>query len=462
MEDEKFPTLLRQTGNSVVHGDADGLTVRKTVAESENYDQIHGVLWHTLAEIVALRCLAGVTNVLQMLEFKLDVKTGTCSFVLPRYETDLSKAKPESWEIRRARYFDVLLALAECEKRGVWPMDIKPNNILVRGTETVLCDFGAAVFRPQGLQPLHFVPSQHQHQFYAAPESCYRMDDFQTNFSMHLWGLGVGLLESCIARRDRMVHPASSRATNVDPSTFNPNVPDPRQLADLLDMILVKDPRERCSVADAIAHPWFAPVRAAKQNVQAPPNWLSQLIGEDERKQAWTIDGENRASWRAEILDEMLALARRNSSLIWLRYNPGFASWMLFVELLDRYMFLRVVQGHTSWVDVHRIALATLDLAFKLLTGARISRQCDAFKGINGPKFATLQATIVETLDGEMWLPDAIWRHEDPESRAFAFLHKREIEIYLSQESETGIMSTFASELTETLVRGLKAETWRG
>ncbi|KEG08160.1 putative protein kinase, putative,cdc2-related kinase [Trypanosoma grayi] len=189
--------------------------------------------------------------------------------------------------------FQLLLGLHACHSRRFVHRDIKPSNILINRDETVvkLADFGLGrAFRV----PLQTYTTEVMTLWYRAPEVL--LGDNHYLPAVDIWSMGCVMAElakgSPLFAGDTSISQlfaifqilgTPSEATwrgvsslphhNVDfpqwrPTPLSDVIPtlDPAGV-DLLQQMLVYDPRQRITAYDAMRHSWFDDVRQEKSDV---------------------------------------------------------------------------------------------------------------------------------------------------------------------------------------------------
>ncbi|XP_071093089.1 serine/threonine-protein kinase 36-like [Haliotis cracherodii] len=130
--------------------------------------------------------------------------------------------------------------------------DLKPENVLIgKGGVIKLCDFGFA--RAMG-RDSYYAKTIKGTPLYMAPEL---MDETSYTEKVDLWALGCIMYELFVGRP-----PFCSMSPYVlhkmiveEPVTWPNNFPS--ELKDLLQELLIKNPRERSSWPDILKHGWF-------------------------------------------------------------------------------------------------------------------------------------------------------------------------------------------------------------
>ena len=143
-------------------------------------------------------------------------------------------------------------AVARCHDRGVAHRDVKPENFGIVGNEVRLLDFGLAA----RIGPLTGLKGS---TFYVAPEVISNVSPYDARCDV--WSAGV--LAYCIASGGVLPFEGNSRAevfAKIRQGQFSSVGCD--KADDLLRGLLRRNPEERASLRDALAHPWFEDVTA--------------------------------------------------------------------------------------------------------------------------------------------------------------------------------------------------------
>mmetsp|Transcript_61398 Transcript_61398/g.164918 ORF Transcript_61398/g.164918 Transcript_61398/m.164918 type:complete len:311 (+) Transcript_61398:71-1003(+) len=151
--------------------------------------------------------------------------------------------------------FQLLNAIHHVHSRGIVHCDIKPENILFSrsGDEFVkLADFGSA--QAVGTSNDRKIVSTIS---YAAPEL---LDGLPPSTASDLWSLGVLMYTMLSGFPPFGQHPAKTpmlirEGRLIFPQSVFEHVS--QDARDLIGKLLVKDPTNRLSAEDALAHPWF-------------------------------------------------------------------------------------------------------------------------------------------------------------------------------------------------------------
>jgi casein kinase II subunit alpha len=245
-----------------------------------------------------LQRLSGGPNVVALLDVVRDPHSRTPSLVFEHVDNADFRSLYPSLPDYDVRYytFQLLRALDYAHSRGVMHRDVKPHNVMIdpRRRELRLIDWGLAEFYHAGREYNVRVASR----YYKGPELLVDLQDY--DYSLDLWSLGC-VLAAIVFRRDpffcgadnydQLAKIASVLGTEeldaylvkygirIDPQLSaligrrarrpwsKYVVPEAAHLAspeaiDLIDRLLRYDHEDRPTAREAMAHPYFAPVRA--------------------------------------------------------------------------------------------------------------------------------------------------------------------------------------------------------
>jgi casein kinase II subunit alpha len=248
-------------------------------------------------EIKILHNLSGGKNVIQLLDIVRDPQSKTPSLIFERVNnTDFKVLYPTLTDYDIRYYiFELLKALDFCHSQGIMHRDVKPHNVMIdhEKRELRLIDWGLAEFYHAGQEYNVRVASR----YFKGPEL---LVDFQEyDYSLDLWSLGCMFAGMIFKKEpffhgqdnyDQLVriakvlgteelydylykydielethfngilgtHPKKAWAKIVTPE--NQHLISDEAL-DFLDKLLRYDHQERVTAAEAMEHPYFAPVR---------------------------------------------------------------------------------------------------------------------------------------------------------------------------------------------------------
>lgn len=250
-------------------------------------------------EVAILRCLAGGPNIITLLDTVRDPASRTPSLVFEHVDnTDFKVLYPTLTDADVRFYiFELLKALDFCHSQGVMHRDVKPHNVMIdhSARKLRLIDWGLAEYYHPGKEYNVRVASR----YFKGPELLVDLQDY--DYSLDLWSLGA-MFAGLIFRRepffyghdnyDQLVKIARVLGTEdleaylekygieLDPQLealvgtharkpFARFVtPETAHLANsealsFLEGLLKYDHADRLTAAEAMAHPYFAAVRAA-------------------------------------------------------------------------------------------------------------------------------------------------------------------------------------------------------
>lgn len=258
-------------------------------------------------EIKILQNLYGGPNVVKLLDVVRDDDSKTPSLIFEYVNnTDFRVLYPtlSDYDIRYY-VFELLKALDFCHSRGIMHRDVKPHNIMIDHEKRQLCliDWGLAEFYHPRMEYNVRVASR----CYKGPELLVDLLDY--DYSLDLWSLGC-MFAAMIFRVDPFFHGQDNyqqlaKITKVlgtddfhsylekyglqlDPQlemlvgrhrrkpwlkfvdSGNKHLVSPEAI-DFLDKLLRYDHQERPTAKEAMAHPYFNPVRSSgstPENVQ--------------------------------------------------------------------------------------------------------------------------------------------------------------------------------------------------
>ncbi|KAH8733023.1 kinase-like domain-containing protein [Phaeosphaeriaceae sp. PMI808] len=254
-------------------------------------------------EIKILQNLSGGPNIVSLLDVVRDNQSKTPSLIFEYVNnTDFRSLYPKFQDYDVRYYINELLkALDFCHSKGIMHRDVKPHNVMIdhEKRKLRLIDWGLAEFYHAGTEYNVRVASR----YFKGPEL---LVDFQEyDYSLDMWSLGA-MFASMIFRREPFFHGNSNSDQLVkiakvlgtedlfdyldkydieldaqydDILSRYPKKPwhsfinaenqrfVSNDAIDFLDKLLRYDHQDRLTAQEAMAHPYFAPVRqAAQQN----------------------------------------------------------------------------------------------------------------------------------------------------------------------------------------------------
>lgn len=251
-------------------------------------------------EIKILGHVRGGPNVVELREVLRDPDTKTPCFVFEFVDAigfrELQGAVTDL-DVRNYMY-QLLRALDFCHSKGIMHRDVKPGNVLIdhNKKQLTLIDWGLADFYHPGKE----YPVRVATRFYKGPELLVDIRDY--DYSLDVWGVGC-MLAAMVFKRpvffrgddefDQLVKISrvlgseglhrycEKYGIDLDPRLdqlvgMRPVVPWRKfcnaenqhlcslEAYDLLGKLLVYDHHERLTCAEAMQHPYFAPLRVAQ------------------------------------------------------------------------------------------------------------------------------------------------------------------------------------------------------
>ncbi|GAA0140918.1 hypothetical protein LIER_02181 [Lithospermum erythrorhizon] len=253
-------------------------------------------------EIKILQNLCGGPNIVKLLDIVRDQQSKTPSLIFEYVNnTDFKVLYPTltDYDIRYYIY-ELLKALDYCHSQGIMHRDVKPHNVMIdhEKRQLRLIDWGLAEFYHPGQEYNVRVASR----YFKGPELLVDLQDY--DYSLDLWSLGC-MLAGMIFRKepffyghdnyDQLVKIGKVLGTDELNAylkkyhiTLDPNLAflvgrharkpwvkfinsDNHHLAvpeaiEFVDKLLRYDHHERPTAKEAMAHPYFSPIRSAESS----------------------------------------------------------------------------------------------------------------------------------------------------------------------------------------------------
>jgi casein kinase II subunit alpha len=260
-------------------------------------------------EISILQNLCGGTNIITLLETVRDPISKTPSLIFEHVNNESHRTLYKKFTDLDIRYYiyELLKALQYAHTNGIMHRDVKPHNIVIDHKRRTLrlIDWGLAEYYHSGQEYNVRVASRP----YKGPELLTNMRDY--DYSLDIWCTGAmfaGMIfgkEPFFAGKDNwdqlakiskvlgtegLVKYIEKYGLNLDHelksilkvyskknwskyiTQSNQHLANPQAIA-FLDRCLVYDHQQRCTVAEAMQDPYFAPIREAEaKKAQTHPN----------------------------------------------------------------------------------------------------------------------------------------------------------------------------------------------
>lgn len=258
-------------------------------------------------EIKILQNLSGGPNIIQLLDMVRDPASETPSLIFEHVDNvDFKVLYPTLTDNDLRFYlFELLKALDFCHSNGIMHRDVKPHNVMIdhKQRKLRLIDWGLAEFYHSGTEYNVRVASR----YFKGPELLVNMRDY--DYSLDLWSFGC-MMAGMIFRKepffvgrdnyDQLVKIAKVLGTGdlikyldkydltldshfdgimgrYAKKSWRRFVTDENralvsdEAIDLLDKLLQYDHQKRPTCKEAMAHPWFYPIRAAERAAAGLP-----------------------------------------------------------------------------------------------------------------------------------------------------------------------------------------------
>ncbi|ESQ46226.1 hypothetical protein EUTSA_v10000167mg [Eutrema salsugineum] len=253
-------------------------------------------------EIKILQNLCGGPNIVKLLDIVRDQQSKTPSLIFEHVNNKDFKVLYPTLSDYDVRYYiyELLKALDFCHSRGIMHRDVKPHNVMIDHEQRKLrlIDWGLAEFYHPGKEYNVRVASR----YFKGPELLVDLQDY--DYSLDLWSLGC-MFAGMIFRKepffyghdnyDQLVKIAKVLGTDelntylnryrieLDPNlaslvgrhsrkpwskfinSENQHLAVPEAI-DFVDKLLKYDHQERPTAKEAMAHPYFYPIRNAESS----------------------------------------------------------------------------------------------------------------------------------------------------------------------------------------------------
>jgi casein kinase II subunit alpha len=258
-------------------------------------------------EIKILQNLAGGPNIIKLLDVVRDPHSKTPCLVFEYVNNTDFKVLYPTLTDTDIRYYvrEILIGLDYCHANGVMHRDIKPHNIAIdhETRKLRIIDWGLAEFYHPGREYNVRVASR----YFKGPELLVDLQDY--DYSLDLWSLGCMVAGMVFKKEpffhghdnyDQLVKIAKVLGTDelfaylekydieldshfdgilgrharkpwdkfITPE--NKHLASPEAL-DFIDKLLRYDHQERLTAREALAHPWFEPLRSSDDRASSAP-----------------------------------------------------------------------------------------------------------------------------------------------------------------------------------------------
>lgn len=251
-------------------------------------------------EIKILQNLCGGPNIIKLLDVVRDPHSKTPCLIFEYVNNlDFKVLYPTLTDFDVRYYiYEVLIGLDHCHANGIMHRDIKPHNIVIDHSQRKLriIDWGLAEFYHPGREYNVRVASR----YFKGPELLVDLQDY--DYALDMWSLGC-MLSGMVFKKepffhghdnyDQLVKIAKVLGTDdlqsyldkydleLDPhleslvgrhtrkpwkkfvTSENAHLANPDAI-DFIDKLLRYDHQERLTAQEAMAHPYFAPIREAR------------------------------------------------------------------------------------------------------------------------------------------------------------------------------------------------------
>ena len=185
----------------------------------------------------------------------------------------------------RARFWfkQIISALHLLQSKGVSHRDMSLENLMVDDDYAVVIDLGMCLLCPYNKEGgrLLMIPQGQAGKFnYMSPEVYHNRENFD-GFAIDIWACGIILFCMCCGvppfdfpidsdKRYRAVRDGRLLAM-----VRSWRIPMSDEVGDLIQRMLMADPRQRISLAEVLQHPWTVNPDIDQPPPPAPPEWAN-------------------------------------------------------------------------------------------------------------------------------------------------------------------------------------------
>ncbi|OHT15753.1 Myosin light chain kinase A [Tritrichomonas foetus] len=173
---------------------------------------------------------------------------------MPSISNSFNKGSAMTEDSARKILYDALHALKYLHNRNIIHRDIKLGNFLMIGNDAYLADFGLATKHEKNellTEPVGTLQ-------FAAPEI---INHEPYDDSIDIWSLGVTLFSLLSGNHPFPLSPECTLRRCITKAAFFYPAAQWRNISknakDLIDKMIVADPKKRITIEDALKHPWM-------------------------------------------------------------------------------------------------------------------------------------------------------------------------------------------------------------